>query len=488
MFSVAFSLFFAGNLFCQNKLSVSMDISQFRFNADSSLVEVYYGILPGESNDSSVASYALSLSITENKTEIIKNIWKIQDQSSPVSEEGKQQMVLDVMRYILAPGTYDFKLIVKSLIQSEKMDSMEIRKFVVRKFNTEKISTSDIELAQNITPRNPNEKGAFDKNKFSVQPNVLSYYDAENQNVYYYFEIYNLLKKFRGKFFSVKRTVLDGHGLPLYTLPSYVKKKRIRGNDDVEVGMFSIANLPSGKYLLHFAVIDSNEKEMAATNTNFYVHNQQFVVPDREGLTLEQQMASSEIALLSQELLDNIINATKYLVDVQEKKVVSSLDNEKAKRIYLYRYWKEHDDQPDTPALESFREMIRRVQYSNSNFRHVKKAGWDSDRGRILITYGKPSEIQYYTNVPDFKEFQAWSYDNIESGVVFIFGVIGGFGDLRLLHSTKTGETNNIYWLDLLKVSEGGTGISGMGHGSEQRQEVKDIFRSLNLEWPRYLK
>ena len=132
--------------------------------------------------------------------------------------------------------------------------------------------------------------------------------------------------------------------------------------------------------------------------------------------------------------------------------------------------------------------MIRRVQYSNSNFRHVKKAGWDSDRGRILITYGKPSEIQYYTNVPDFKEFQAWSYDNIESGVVFIFGVIGGFGDLRLLHSTKTGETNNIYWLDLLKVSEGGTGISGMGHGSEQRQEVKDIFRSLNLEWPRYLK
>ncbi|HDP99930.1 MAG TPA: GWxTD domain-containing protein, partial [bacterium] len=306
--------------------------------------------------------------------------------------------------------------------------------------------------------------------------------------VYYYIEIYNLQENFTGQFFSIKRTVLDGSGLPIFAIPSYTKKKRIRMQDDVEVGMFSIGKLPSGRYQLYLAVVDSIENQIASVNTNFYVHNPAVTQIAFENMPIEQQMASSEVALLSAEDLDMFLGATQYLVDSKEKKIIEKLENETAKQLYLYRYWKQHDPLPETRVLESFMEFIERVHYANANFSQIRRIGWKTDRGRIMIKYGKPAEVQYYANVPDFKEFQAWSYDGIEGGVVFIFGVTGGFGDLNLIHSTKTGEVHNEFWLDLLKVTEGRTGISNMAPGAEDRQAIRNFFRRYNLEWPRYLR
>jgi hypothetical protein len=132
--------------------------------------------------------------------------------------------------------------------------------------------------------------------------------------------------------------------------------------------------------------------------------------------------------------------------------------------------------------------MLKRVQLTNATFASIKKAGWESDRGRVLIKYGQPSEIQYYPNVAEFKEFQAWSYDNIENGVVFIFGVLGAFGNLQLIHSSKTGELHNDFWFDLLKISEGQTGMQQMEDGLSSRNTLREIFQKNNLEMPRYLK
>ncbi len=73
---------------------------------------------------------------------------------------------------------------------------------------------------------------------------------------------------------------------------------------------------------------------------------------------------------------------------------MKNLENENAKKIFLYRFWKERDSNPTTRVFESYREMLKRVQYANSNFSSIKKEGWQSDRGRILIKYGNPSEIQ----------------------------------------------------------------------------------------------
>jgi hypothetical protein len=70
----------------------------------------------------------------------------------------------------------------------------------------------------------------------------------------------------------------------------------------------------------------------------------------------------------------------------------------------------------------------------------------ETDRGRCHIVYGRPSEIDRYPSQLDSKPYEIWRFDDIEGGVEFVFGDISGFGDYKLLHSTKRGELRDDAW------------------------------------------
>lgn len=471
------------------QLNLSLQVTQFRFNADTTLVEVGYGLSYQVDSLRQGAqtglTFILALTISRKNEPMINNIWQMAAQPAAAD---RQQVDIDVMKYLLPPGTYNFKLVARSLSRTEIMDSVLVNNVAIRTFGADAISLSDIQLAQSIAPQAPSNKDKFCKNNYRVIPNPLNVYTPENRQVYYYFELYNL-SKLAADNYRIKRTVLDHAGLPLPSLPVYSKKKLVRGDDAVEVGMFDVMSLVSGKYWLNFAIADSAGRDLVASATAFYVFNPSLAPVNREALPIEQQMASSEIALLSAAELDLVLAVTRYFTSADEARVMASLTSDQARRLFLFRFWQERDADKSTPALETFREVMRRVQYANENFRETRLPGWQTDRGRVEIMYGKPSLIQYYANVAGFREFQAWSYDDIERGVCFIFGVLGSFGDLKLLHSTKTGEKYNEYWLDLIKITSGATGVmDDMETGVGTRENYRDIFRRFNLELPRYLK
>ena len=478
-------LFFTGLPFSRaaQRVMIRFDVCQFRFNQDSSLVEINYGLLPATMANQNNNSYLLELKIMQGHRPVVHNLWRLN--FGPQKETNK--MMIDVLRYLLPPGAYQIKMIAKNLKIPGDIDSANVANFTVRAFTKEKLSISDIEISRLISPLKENQKTLFEKNGFEVIPNPLLLFDKKNPTMYYYFEIYNLGLNFQKKFYWLKRTVLNGNGLPVSMLPGYTKKKLIRGKDDIEVGQIRTNNLPSGRYYLHFSVVDSTEKEIASNNATFLVYQTGAQSVGRKSLTLESRMMSSEIALLSPKNVDMALNATTYFLTDEEKKIVNQLNSDKAKRIFLFQFWKDHDANKSTPRLETFLEFMKRIQYSNLKFAETNKAGWQTDRGRVYILYGKPSEIQYYSNVAGFREFQAWSYDNIEHGVVFIFGATGRFGVLKLIHSTKTGEIHNEGWLDLLKVAQGSTGLSDMAPGIDQREAIRAMFRRYNLEIPRFL-
>ncbi len=481
-------LFFNSHTWGNENLTVNLDICQFRFNNDSSLVEVYYGFT-AQSGDSSISGpYVLQLQISQGDQRIYDHLWKVNKPETEQTGAEQGQSVVDVLKYLLTPGKYDFNLIVKNMSNPELIDSAQVANYQIRTFDESNTQISDIELAQFIAPANQNQNQVFNKNNFNVLPNPFNLYDQNNANVYYYLELYDLNREIQTEYYYLKRVVFDSYGLPIVAIPAYNKMKRLRGKDDVEVGMFDISKLPSGKYYLTFAALDTNNNELATANTSFFVHNPEVLKISRNNLSIENQAASSEIALLSDDMLNVILGATQYFLDENERKVVQNLENDQAKKIFLYRFWKENDSNVATPVLESYRMLLNRVRYANNNFSQIRTEGWKSDRGRILILYGEPSEIQYYSNLSDLKEFQAWSYDNIENGVVFIFGVLGSFGDLQLIHSTKTGELYNNHWLDLLKVSEGRAGLDDLAPGVSEMDAVKRIFRKYDLELPRYLR
>ncbi|HDZ13168.1 MAG TPA: GWxTD domain-containing protein [Bacteroidetes bacterium] len=468
-------------------LILRFDVGQYRFNQDTSLVEVYYGLLPNKSAANPAGPYVVELQIMQKGKPVFQNVWRLNNRSANFGASQNQGMWVDVLRYLLAPGVYQFKMFAKNLSHPGEIDSAKITNYSVRPFGPGETRLSSVELAQRISQSNPKVKSPFNKNGFKVVPNPPAVFNAENPDLYYYLEIYNVKKSFHGSFYRLKRTLLNGYGLPTAAVPVYTKKKPIRGNDDIEVGMIRTSDLPTGRYYLHFGLVDSNENEITSSNTTFYVYEPGVPAVSRSALPLEARMMSSDVALLSPKNTTIALGATRYFLSQAEQKVADHLTSEKSRKIFLYQFWKENDTNRTTPSLESFVDFMKRIQYANSKFRENNKAGWQTDRGRVFILYGKPSEIQYYPNVAGFREFQAWSYDTIEHGVVFIFGAVGRFGELQLIHSTKSGEIHNEGWLDLLKVAQGMTGMTDMSPGVDQRQAIREMFRRYNLEIPRFL-
>ncbi|MBN2090481.1 GWxTD domain-containing protein [candidate division KSB1 bacterium] len=474
------------------KLNISMNICQYRFNQDTSLVELYYGLYYNADSlemNNNASTFLVSLRISHDNQMVFNNLWQVENRATMTGNENNQQMLVDVLRYLLTPGIYNFKFVARDVSCPTLIDSLEFREVVIRKISDKDIAMSDIELAQTISPANPQNKDRFYKNGYRVIPNPISLYDETNNQAYYYIELYNFQANIKESYYHIQRTIFDNYGLPIPSLPVYKKKKLVRGDDAVEVGMFSIAQVPDGKYTLEIAVLDSAGANKSTSRSSFFVHNPQVTPLDRASLPEETQVANSEIAFLSPEDIEILLGVTRYFLNDQDKEVITGLTTLDAKKLFLYRFWKGHDVNAETPVLESLKQILTSIQNVNSNFGGMKTPGWQSDRGRVYILYGKPSEVQYYPNLADFKEFQAWSYDHIENGVVFIFGVLGGFGDFRLLHSTKTGEIYNDSWLDLVKVSKGDTGINEIDPaGGSRRETIREIFQRYNLELPRYLK
>ncbi len=75
-------------------------------------------------------------------------------------------------------------------------------------------------------------------------------------------------------------------------------------------------------------------------------------------------------------------------------------------------------------------EYYSRISYANENFSGTL-AGWETDRGRILVLYGKPTEVERNVFEQDGTPYEVWYYSHL--GKRFTFRDDYGFGDFRLV-------------------------------------------------------
>ena len=81
-------------------------------------------------------------------------------------------------------------------------------------------------------------------------------------------------------------------------------------------------------------------------------------------------------------------------------------------------------------------EHYRRIAYVDQRFTTRDKAGWKTDRGRILIQMGPPDEIESHpTGRANTPPFEAWRYrhvDGVGDNVILTFRDQSRTGDYRL--------------------------------------------------------
>src|SRR5699024_8004613 len=149
--------------------------------------------------------------------------------------------------------------------------------------------------------------------------------------------------------------------------------------------------------------------------------------------------------------------STKMLHYIVSQETIDRLtEGNRAEREQKYRsLWKKKDPTPKTEYNELMAEYYRRIDYAYQNFSSSTQPGFDTDQGRIYITYGPPrdKERKFPTSG---STVEIWTYPNKE----FIFRATSGFGDFRLV-SEQNRKLKRHFMSKRIAISSGD--INGIG-------------------------
>jgi GWxTD domain-containing protein len=91
----------------------------------------------------------------------------------------------------------------------------------------------------------------------------------------------------------------------------------------------------------------------------------------------------------------DFLSKVGYIITSEERKIFLELPDA-AKDGFIEEFWKRRDPDPDTERNEYRIEYLDRVEKAGALFRGEGRPGWLTDRGRIYILFGPPSERLTY--------------------------------------------------------------------------------------------
>jgi GWxTD domain-containing protein len=130
--------------------------------------------------------------------------------------------------------------------------------------------------------------------------------------------------------------------------------------------------------------------------------------------------------------VEDIDLALRQMVYIVNHDSLDKYENEslEIKQSFFKRFWKERDPDVTTAVNELKNEYFRRVNYANRKYSAFSQDGWKTDRGRILIKFGFPDDIERHPFELGGKPYIVWRYYSLRK--TFLFEDHTGFGDYRL--------------------------------------------------------
>jgi GWxTD domain-containing protein len=124
------------------------------------------------------------------------------------------------------------------------------------------------------------------------------------------------------------------------------------------------------------------------------------------------------------------IQQMRYIMHPDSLDKYEDANLEEQKKFFEW-FWAERDNNPGTTVIEIMEEYFRRVNFANREYSTAfQQDGWLTDRGRILIKFGFPDEIERHPFETDTMPYEYWRYYNLRKE--FLFTDRTGMGDFRL--------------------------------------------------------
>ncbi|KAA3617418.1 MAG: GWxTD domain-containing protein [Calditrichaeota bacterium] len=428
-------------------IPISADYSAFQMNDSLAYVEFYVSFFQSNlqydyKNDTLQALFENKLIINHNGDEIKNISHNFKNTETDSASVKKYSQFYDIFSLALP-----FRHFSATIRVTDKISGFtgEYILDINIPGATNKFRLSDIQLSSHIEKTTVD--GKFTKNNLKIIPYPRKVYDLLQPMLYYYVELNNLsYSETQQNKYNFNYFVTNENGDTLKTGPQ--KTNNIAGNAQVEIGAFNALSLPPGSYNLNIRAKDLFSGNSSNTRKRFSVRK------PRKKKVLENQLSDIDPVFNSMNLeeLKEEFEAASYFATLQETEIFEQLVTANEIRVFLTTFWRNLDKQNGIAFGLTREKFLRLFFMANNDFSSSMVKGYKTDRGRVLILYGIPSEIERFTNNTDTDPYVIWNYYELDGGSKFIFGDRSGFGRYELLHSTYYKEIQNPDWYDRILI------------------------------------
>lgn len=439
-------------------VQLDVDHASFAYDGSASMVEMYMAFeartLPFLADgDHFMASLPVDVTIQRSTEALLPGspaeaVWSDSlDLSFVIADttglqEG-QQFVHQV-RAAVPPGEYELQINLPA--SASRPQLMLRRDVIVPDFSdSDLVELSDITLASELRQAT-NREEAFFKNGLVVKPNANQLYGAGLSQLFFYAEAYNLDRLAATSDEYTLLAYVAEANLPQPIEGLQRRTKRPLRSPDVLVGNFNLATLPSGSYFLRVALLNSENESVVERSRKFFVYNPHIQQVVRR--SLEADFETSQYATMPVEEVDKMMEHIQAIATDNERSRMRGIEDLEERRRFLMNFWQTRDPNPNSPLNEFQDEFYQRLQYANDRYTTTFDEGWKTDRGRALLKYGTPTNVEPHLFDRGFRPYEIWQYNNIpgEGQAIFIFADRDGYGFFELLHSTVSGERKLVNW------------------------------------------
>ena len=352
---------------------------------------------------------------------------------------------VDVQRFQVKNGKYSIDVLLRDLNQTNA-DTIKISYPFEIYFSGFQVEISDIELVDRI--EKSDEQNLFSKAGYQVIPFVSDYYHQNLDELTFYAEVYNSEKRFgSGEKYLVVAQIANTGG---EVVGNYRKMLRIETADvSVLLNKFNISELYSGTYQLQIEVRDKENKLIKSNSFQFFRNKampiSEFALSDTllEGEVLFTQM------IPDREVLLEYIRSMWPLAEGLERNIIDNQINSSTTeelQQFMYTFWFKRDPKNPQEAWDKYYDDVKMV---NALYGTQIRKGYETDRGRVTLQYGKPNKLVDVPSEPSSYPYQIWQYYHIDkySNIRFVFYNRDlSTNDYVLLHSDMRGEVYYRRW------------------------------------------
>lgn len=398
----------------------------------------------------------------------------------PPTDSSQLLDMVDVKRFALEPGYYGVKVQLKDLHADSVREFSIHSEVALPDHKMDSLLFSDIQLVSDF--QKSTEQSAYTKSGIRLIPYAAHYFPPKVEELSFYSELYNSKELLgdTGKF--VLRYYL--YDRDRKKVMSDYHQQKLRKVEEVAplMARMGIEELPTGNYDLVLEARDMDNELLTRRSTFIQRHGEKGV--DEERLLKERdKLEDSFVSEMNDEdSLRMYIRSLAPVSNTIEKDLIRNqvevMDMETMKR-FMFGFWHERD--PERPE-QKWKEYKMRVDHVNDEYGGSYKLGFDTDRGRTVLKYGRPDQIVERKNKTHSYPYEIWQYykiGNYNNKRFVFYNTDLSTQDYDLLHSDMPGELRNRRWRrDLQDRQNVMDDVDQEDVFDHYGREVDDIFRN----------